>query len=53
MYQPKKANILADTLSKSKTVELDAVFSIVKGDQEKEVVVLTRSSIVVTEEGNI
>ena len=51
MYQPGKANILADALLRSKTVELDAVHSMMaSGDPEEELAVMTRSSIVATEE---
>ena len=54
MYQPRKANILADALSRNKRVELDAVHSMMaKGDQAEEIAVMTRSSIVATEEVNI
>ena len=54
MYQPGKANILADALSRSKRVELDAIHNIMaKGDQAEEIAVMTRSSIVATEEVNI
>ena len=51
VYQPGKANILADALSRSKRVELDAIHSMmVNGDQADEIAVMTRSSIVATEE---
>ena len=54
MYQPGKANILVDALSRSKQVELDAIHSMMaKGDQAEEIAVMTRSSIVATEEVNI
>ena len=54
VYQPGKANILADALSRSKRVELDAIHSMVaKGDQAEETVVMTRNSIVAIEEVNI
>ena len=54
MYQPRKANILADTLSRSKRVELDIIHSMMaKGDQAEEIAAMTRSSIVATEEVNI
>ena len=54
MYQPGKANILADALSRSKRVELDAIYSMMaNGDQAEEIVVMTRSSIVAKEEVKI
>ena len=54
MYQPGKANILADALSRSKRVELDAIHSMMaSGDPEEEIAVMTRSSIVATEEVKI
>ena len=54
MYQPGKANILADALSRSKRVELNAINNMtVEGDQAEEIVVMTRSSIVAIKEVNI
>ena len=54
VYQPGKANILADALSRSKRVELDAIHSMMaKGDQAEEIAVMTRSPIVAIEEVNI
>ena len=54
MYQPRKANIMADALSRSKRVELDAIHSMmVSGDPNEEIAVMTRSSIVATEEVKI
>ena len=54
MYQPGKANILADALSRSKRVELDAIHNMMaNGDPEEEIAVMTRSSIVATEEVKI
>ena len=54
VYQPRKANILADALSRSKWVELDAIHSMmIDGDQVEESAMMTRSSIVATEEVNI
>ena len=54
MDQPGKANILADALSRSKRVELDAIHSMMaSGDPEEEITVMTRSSIVATEEVRI
>ena len=54
MSQPRKANILADALSRSKRLELNAVNSATtKGDQAEEILVMTQSSIVTTEEVNI
>ena len=51
VYQPGKANILADALSRSKRVELDAVHSMMaRGDPEEELAVMTHSSVVATEE---
>ena len=51
-YQPRKANILTDALSQSKRVELDAeeVEDTVESDQAQEIAVMTRSSIVASEE---
>ena len=41
VYQPGKANILADTLSRSKRVEFNAVNSAtVEGDQVEEILVM-------------
>ena len=54
VYQPGKANILEDALSRSKRVELDAIHSMMaNGDPEEEITVMTRSSIVATEEVKI
>ena len=54
MYQPGKANILVDALSRRKRVELDAIHSIIaNGDQAEEIAVMTRSSIVAIEEVKI
>ena len=53
VYQPGKANILEDALSRSKRVELDAVLNTEDSDQAQELSVMTRSSIVATEEVNI
>ena len=54
MYQPGKANILADALSRSKRVELDAIHStMAEGDQAKEIAMMPQSSIVATKEVNI
>ena len=52
MYQPRKANILADALSQSKWVELDEEETENRGEgnQAQEVAVMTRSSIVASEE---
>ena len=51
VYQPGKANILADALSRSKRVELDAIHSMMAhGDTKEELAVMTRSSVVATEE---
>ena len=52
MYQPGKANILVDALSQSKRVELDAeeAEDIMESDQAQAIVVMTRSSIVSSEE---
>ena len=52
MYQPGKANIMADTLSKSKRVELNTeeTEDIGGSNQAQELVVMTRSSIVASEE---
>ena len=53
MYQPGNGNILADALSRSKRVELDAVNSITaEGDQAAEILVMTRSAIEATKEVN-
>ena len=53
MYQPGKGNILAEALSRSKRVELDAVNSMTaEGDQAAEILVMTGSSIEATEEVN-
>ena len=51
-YQPRKANILADALSRNKWVEFDAeeAEDIEESNQAQELVVLTRSSIVANEE---
>ena len=50
-YQPKKANILADALSKSRREELTrSGIAGTEGDSAPELVVITRSSIVLTEE---
>ena len=51
-YKPGKANILADALSRSKWVDLDAeeIEGIVEGTQAQEIAVMTRSSIVASEE---
>ena len=53
-YQPGKANILADALSRSKRVELDAeeTEDTREDNQAQELAVMTRSSIVASEEIN-
>ena len=54
VYQPGKADILADALSRSKWVELDAIHNMmIEGDQIEEIAVMTRSSIVATKEVKI
>ena len=51
VYQPGKANILADALLRRKKVELNEIHSMMAhGDPEEELAVMTRSSIVATEE---
>ena len=53
VYQPRKANILENALSRSKKMDLDAIHSMMAhGDSEEELAVMTRSSIVATEEIN-
>ena len=51
-YQPGKANVLADALSRSKWVELDSkeTENMKEGNQAQEVAVMTRSSIVASKE---
>ena len=54
VYQPGKVNILANALLRSKRVELDAITNMItKGDQAKEISMMTRSSIVTKEEVKI
>ena len=54
VYQPGKANILADALSRSKRIEPDAIHSMIEnGDHAEEIVVMTRRSIVAIEEVKI
>ena len=54
VYQPRKAKILADALSRCRRVELDAIHSMMPNcNQAEEIVVMTRSSIVAIEEVKI
>ena len=54
MYSPRKVNILANALSKSKRVEPDAGISMmIEGDQAEGISVMTRSAIVATKEVNV
>ena len=51
-YQPGKANILTDALSRSKRVEPDAdtITTVEETDQAQEVSMMTRSGIIASEE---